>query len=58
MNQNRLLFIQIQALPPSMHHKWTGINDFVCITTSRKSQGTNPGERTIELKDNCIVDET
>ena len=58
MNQNRLLFIQIQALPPSMHHKWKEINDFVCKTTSRKSQETSPGETPIELKDNCIVDET
>ena len=22
MNQNRLIFIQMQTLPPSMHHKW------------------------------------
>jgi hypothetical protein len=30
-----LLFIQIQALPPSMHHKWKEITDIV----SKKTDG-------------------
>ena len=37
MNQNRLLFIQTQTLPPHMHHKWKDINGILCKTkTSRK----------------------
>jgi hypothetical protein len=34
MNQNRLLFIQIQALSPSMHHKWKEILGF-CMQHDR-----------------------
>jgi hypothetical protein len=29
LDQNRLLQIQIQTLPTSMHHKWKEIVDFV-----------------------------
>ena len=36
-NQNRLLFIHIQTLPPSMHHKWKEIIDDVYRTTNGKS---------------------
>ena len=41
MNWNRLPFIQVQTLPPSMHHKWKEIIDIVCKTTNGKSWGTN-----------------
>ena len=41
MKGTRLLFIQIQTLPSSGHHKWKEIIDFVCWTTIEKSQGTN-----------------
>ena len=34
---NRLLFIQFQTLPPSMHHKWKEIIDSVCGTTNGRS---------------------
>ena len=35
MNRSRLLLIQIQRLPPNMHHhKWKEIIDFVCKATS------------------------
>ena len=40
-NPNRLLFIQIQTLPPSMHHKWKESIDSACKTTNGKSYGTN-----------------
>ena len=50
-NWNRLLFIQIQTLPPRMHHqKWKDIIDFVCKSTNeieievweaKKANGTN-----------------
>ena len=33
----RLLFVQIQTLPPSMHHMWKEIIDIVCKTTNGKS---------------------
>jgi len=35
MNQKRLLFIQIQTLPPSMH-KWKVIIDMVCKKLDEK----------------------
>ena len=38
---NRLLFAQIQTLPPIMHHKWKAVVDLVCTNTNGKSQGTN-----------------
>ena len=37
MNQNSLLFIQIQTLPLSMHHKLKEIFDIVSRTTNEKS---------------------
>ena len=40
--QNRLLFIQMQALPPIMHHKWIEIIDYECKTTNAKSSGSTP----------------
>ena len=40
MNRNRLLFIQVQTLPLSMHHKWKEIIDSVFKTTSGYSLGT------------------
>ena len=49
-NQNRLPFIQIQTLPPSMHHKWKELIDIVCKTTNGKFNSQRP----IEFKDNSI----
>ena len=37
MNQNRLLFVQIQPLSPSMQPKWKEIFDIVCKATNGKS---------------------
>lgn len=34
MCQNRLLFDQIQALPPRMHHNWKGVIEFIRHTTN------------------------
>ena len=34
--QNRVLFIQIQMLPPSMQHKWEEIIEILCKTTNGK----------------------
>ena len=50
MNQIRLLFIQIQALPRSMrHHQWKEINDII-------RKGTNSRQKSpIWLKDNSIL---
>ena len=36
-NCNRLLFVQIQTLPLSMHPKWKEIIDIVCKTMNEKS---------------------
>ena len=36
MNPNRLLFIQTQTLPLSIHHKWKDIMDIVCPKTNGK----------------------
>ena len=56
MNRNRLLFIQIQTLAPSMHHKWKEIIDIVCITTIGKFIGDLLLMKSpIELKDNFNV---
>ena len=53
MNRNRLLFIQIQTLRPSMHHKWKGIFDVLCKTTNGKIIGDQLlMESPIDLKDN------
>ena len=35
VNWNRLLFIQIQPLPPSTHHKWGIVFDTICKTTNK-----------------------
>ena len=35
MNQNMLLFIQIQTLPPSMHHKWKEIIETLEYATDK-----------------------
>jgi hypothetical protein len=40
-NQNRLLFIQMKTLLPSMHHKWKEIIDLESKTTNGYSRGTN-----------------
>ena len=36
-----VLFIQIQTLPPSMHHKWKGIIDIACKETNGKDPLNN-----------------
>ena len=46
MNQYRLLLIQIQTLPLSMHHKWKEMIDFVYKTTNEKSKGGNSQQKT------------
>ena len=52
MNQNRLLLIQIQALPPSMQgHKWKEIIDIACKTT----QGMKHQGKVIEWYDEVLV---
>ena len=37
--------IQIQTLPPSMHHKWKVIIDFVCKITLWKSEEINSQQK-------------
>jgi hypothetical protein len=37
MNRSRLLFIEIQTLPLSRHHKWIEIVNIVCRITNGKS---------------------
>ena len=39
MNSNRLLFIQIQNLPPSIHHKWKEAIDILSKTTNENHTG-------------------
>jgi hypothetical protein len=39
MNRNRFLFVQIQTLPPSMHHKWKEVTGFASKTTNGISEG-------------------
>ena len=46
----RLLFIQIQTLPPSMHHKWKEIIDIVCKTTNKIIGEQLPTKSPIDLK--------
>ena len=41
MNRKRLLFIQIQTIPPTVHHKWKLSIEIVFRTTNKKSQGTH-----------------
>ena len=48
MNRNRLILIQIQTLPPSMHHKWKAAIEIVMKKTDEKS---------IESKDNCNLNQ-
>ena len=49
MNQNRLLFIQIHTLPPSMHQKLIGHGR--CCMQNNQLSTKSP----IELKDNSVV---
>ena len=56
MDRNKLLFIQIQPLPPSMHRKWKEVIDLVCKTTNgNHRQPTPKEERSIKLKDDSIM---
>ena len=41
MKRNRLLLVEIQILPPSMHHKWQEIIDIVCKTSNGKLELMN-----------------
>ena len=50
MNQNRLLFIQIQRQPLSMHHKWQQIIDFDAKQPLENLRGPTPVANPIELK--------
>ena len=42
MKRNRLLFIPIQPLPLSMHHKWEHMIDFVWKTSNEISEDLLP----------------
>ena len=54
-NRNRLLFIQIQTIPPSMHQKWEETIDIVCKATNGKLWGTNSRWKVpLSFKDNSI----
>jgi hypothetical protein len=57
LSRIRLLFIQIQRLPPSMHHhEWKEIIDSVCKTTNGKIIGDQlPTESLIVLEENSNV---
>ena len=49
-DQTRILFIEIQTLPPSMHQKWKVIFDLVCKNTNGKIIGDQlPTENLLEL---------
>jgi hypothetical protein len=50
MNQNRLLFIQIQTVPLNMHHKRKESIDFVCKITNGKLGDQLPMETPIECQ--------
>jgi hypothetical protein len=41
MNQNRFLYIQLQTLPQSMHHKMVRKFDFVCKEINKDELPTN-----------------
>jgi hypothetical protein len=45
MNRNRLLFIQIQTLPPSMHHKWKKLSIFYANEPVENHKGPMPDEK-------------
>ena len=45
MNYNRLLFIRIQTLHPSMHHKWKVIISSVCKRTNGNQRGSTPDKK-------------
>ena len=55
MNQNRLLFMQIQTPPLSMHHKWNFF--LICMQINQwKIIGDQlPSKTPIELKDNSNI---
>jgi hypothetical protein len=52
MNRNMLLFIQISALPLSVHHKWKETIHIVCKTTYGDQL---PTKSPVELKSNSKV---
>jgi hypothetical protein len=45
MNYNRLLFIRIQTLHPSMHHKKKEIISSVCKRTNGNQRGPTPDKK-------------
>ena len=55
LNEPRLLYIQIQILPPSMQHKGKEIINIVCKTTTGKSQETNSPRKAHWVRDNSII---
>ena len=56
MNCNKLLFLQIQTLPPSMHHKWQESFIIIRETTNRKSEEHQFRMKSPDkLKDNSTI---
>ena len=56
MNQNRLLLIQIQTLPPSMHHEWKEILGIVYANNQWEIIGGQLLTKSrIQLQDNSNV---
>ena len=55
MNQNRLLFVQIQTLPSSMHHKWKEVIDLYAKQPMGNYKGPIPDKTLDKWKDNCDV---
>ena len=54
MNWNKLLSIQIQTLPPTVHHKWWETAHSVCKATNEKLQEPKFWKSPNELKNNSI----
>jgi hypothetical protein len=44
-DQKRLLFFQIQTLPPILYHGWKEMIDFVLKTTNGKIWGNIPDKK-------------
>jgi hypothetical protein len=51
MSQNRMLYIQNQTPPPSMHHKWKEFIDIVCKQPIEIHRGPTLDRKPLELKD-------
>ena len=55
MNRNRLLFVQIQILPPNMNRNWKSIIDILCKQPMEYKRDQLLTKGLIELQDNSIV---